>query len=121
MAAMTTFLEDFSQGLKQGRYVIDSLVNLGFRNDGFDLAFWSHFQFTYTDRLSIEFHVEAIENTCRVAREARVLTLLKSCGGTSPHLEQVVKTLQARGSRVDIRQITNEFQRGRHKLISVFG
>ena len=117
MAVMTTCLEGFPRSLKRGRYVIDSLPNLGFRDEGVDLALCSHLLFTYTDQLSIEFHVDAIVDACRVAREVRIFTLLKSCGGTSPHLEPVVKALQARGSRVEIRQIANEFQRGGHKLI----
>jgi len=47
-----------------------SLPHLGFREGEFDIALWSHFLFTYSERLSVDFHVAAIEEMCRVAAEA---------------------------------------------------
>ena len=89
MSAMRTFLEDFPQGLKQELYIEDSLPGLHFEAGAFDLALCSHFLFTYTDQLSIAFHVAAIEEMFRVAREVRIFLLLKSYGGPSPHLEHL--------------------------------
>ncbi|MBA3423201.1 MAG: SAM-dependent methyltransferase [Rubrobacter sp.] len=121
MAAMQLFLEDFPQGLEQGRYTTDGLPNLRFEDGKFDLALCSHFLFTYSDQLSTGFHVAAIEEMCRVAHEVRVFPLLKSYGGPSPHLDPVMDALGARDYRVEIRQVPYEFQRGGNEMLSVPG
>ena len=72
LAVMQRFLADFPQGLESGRYRAKSLPHLDFREGEFDLALCSHFLFTYTERLSVDFHVAAIGEMCRVAAEARL-------------------------------------------------
>lgn len=42
MTAMRRFLEDFPQGLKEGRYRPDALPDTGFPNGKFDLSLCSH-------------------------------------------------------------------------------
>jgi hypothetical protein len=56
--AMKQFLGDFPSGVQQGRYRIGELPNLPFSYDEFDLALRSHFLFTYSNVLSLEFHLE---------------------------------------------------------------
>ena len=73
MAAMDEFLADYDAGLREGRYLDQSLPHLGFADDSFDLALCSHFLLLYSDELSAEFHREAVVEMCRIAREARVL------------------------------------------------
>ena len=73
MAAMRRFLEDFPRGLAEGRYLADGLPALRFAAGEFDLALCSHFLFTYSGLLTMDFHVVAIEEMCRVAKEARVV------------------------------------------------
>jgi hypothetical protein len=121
MAAMGTFLADFPQGMAEGRYLDRSLPHLGFRNREFDLALCSHFLFTYSDRLSVDFHVAAIEEMCRVADEARVFPLLKSYGGPSPHLKPVVDLLRGHGCHVEVRKVPYEFQRGGDEMLVASG
>lgn len=75
MTAMQRFLDDFPQGLEKGRYRTDELPNLGFGDGAFGLALCSHFLFTYSEQLSIDFHVAAIREMCRVAGEARIFPL----------------------------------------------
>ena len=110
MAAMQTFLEGFPAGLEHGRYTEGGLP---------DLSLCSSFLFTYSELLSTDFHIAAIEEMCRVADEARVFPLLKSYGGPSPHLEPVMDSLQERGYRVEIRRVQYEFQRSGNELLSV--
>ena len=112
MTALETFLADFPSGTAEGRYLDLSLPHLGFRDREFDIALCSHFLFTYSDRLSTDFHVASIEEMCRVADEARVFPLLKSYGGPSPHLDPSMNALRGRGYRVEIRRVAYEFQRG---------
>jgi hypothetical protein len=46
-----------------------------FDNDEFDLALSSHFRFTYSERLSTDFHVASVEEMCQVADEVCVSLL----------------------------------------------
>jgi hypothetical protein len=117
MAAMETFLDDYPRGRAEGRYLDLSLPHLTFTDQAFDLALCSHFLFTYSDRLSTEFHVASIEEMCRVATETRVFPLLKSYGGSSPHLEPAIDALRARGYRVEIRRVPYKFQRGGDEML----
>lgn len=120
MAAMRRFLDDFPGGIREGRYRAAVLPSLPFEDRVFDLALCSHFLFTYSDRLSVDFHVAAIEEMCRVAREARVFPLLESYGGTSPLLGPVISALQRRGFAVQTRQVPYEFQRGGNRMLVAF-
>ena len=117
MAAMRRFLDDLPTGLGEGRYRAAALPSLPFEDRAFDLALCSHFLFTYSDRLSTDFHVAAIEEMCRVAREARVFPLLESYGGTSPLLEPVVSALRQCGFAVQTRLVPYAFQRGGNRLL----
>jgi hypothetical protein len=117
MAAMRIFLADFPQGMKEGRYLDQSLPHLGFREGEFDIALCSHFLFTYSDRLSVDFHVAAIEEMCRGAGEARVFPLLKSYGGPPPHLGSAVDILRGRGYQAEVRRVPYEFQRGGDRML----
>ncbi len=121
MAATQTFLDDLPAGLEHGRYVQYSVPDLPFEDHEFDLALCSHFLFTYTDQLSLAFHLATIEEMCRVAREARVFPLLKSYGGPSLHLEPEMDALREHGYQVEIRQVSYEFQRGGNRLLSISG
>ena len=78
MATMRRFLDDFPQGLEDGRYRAGELPTLPFEGGVFDLALCSHFLFTYSEQLPADFHVAAIEEMCRVAGEARVFPLLEN-------------------------------------------
>ena len=119
MAAMQRFLADYPEGLEEGRYLAQALPHLDFRHDAFDLALCSSFLFTYTERLSLYFHVAAIEEMCRVARAARIFPLLKGYGGLSSYLEPVMYRLRDRGYTATIREVPYEFQRGGNKMLAV--
>jgi hypothetical protein len=119
MAAMRRFLTDFRVGLAEGRYLAQALPHLDLHDDSFDLALCSAFLFTYTEQLSEEFHVAAVQEMCRVASEARIFPLLKSYGGPSPHLEPVMDSLSDRGYTATIREVPYEFQCGGNKMLAV--
>lgn len=119
LAVMQRFLADFPEGLETGRYRNESLPYLDFREGEFDLALCSHFLFTYAERLSVDFHVAAIEEMCRVAAKTRAFPLLKAYGGPSPHLGPVVGTLRDLGHHVEVRKVPYEFQRGGDEMLAV--
>ncbi len=119
MEAMQRFLGDFPQGFREGRYRTDGLPALGFGDNAFDLALCSHFLFTYSEQLSAGLHLTAIEEMCRVAREARVFPLLNYDGEPSPHLRPLLNELEARGYRAETRRVPYEFQIGGNQILCV--
>lgn len=119
MEAMNQFLDDFPLGLKQGRYVLDELPSLSFKNNQFELALVSHLLFTYSDHLSKDFHLSSIKELCRVAQEVRIFPLLNVSGEQSSILLQIIEELQQSGYKVEIQQVNYEFQKGGNKLLSV--
>ena len=120
IAAMNKFIEDFPFGLQQGRYITDELPNLSFNSKQFDLALCSHFLFTYSDNLSLDFHIAAISEMCRVAKEVRIFPLLVQFSGeVSPWLQPVIDEMQKREYEVEIRQVAYEFQKGGDRLLRI--
>jgi len=119
MAAMRRFLADFRLGLQEGRYLTDELPVLPFKTGQFDLALCSHLLFTYSDQLSLGFHLAAIREMCRVAKEVRIFPLLVNMTGeTSPHLQPVMDQLE-QTCQIEIKQVPYEFQRGGNQLLWV--
>ena len=117
--ATQEFLEDFPSGLQQDRYVTAELPVLPFGNGRFHLALCSHFLFT-DPHLSEEFHLEAITEMCRVAREVRVFPLLQSFSGEeSHHSDRIVTELRNRSFRVDHQTVDYEFQKGVNQMLRV--
>lgn len=115
MSAMETFLEDYEAGLKEGRYVIGALPNLeGFAEGSFDLAVCSHFLFLYSREFDGAFHVAAIREMLRVAREVRIFPLLDMKGERSAHVERVMKEVGGEIVRVEY-----EFQRGGNEMLRI--
>ena len=120
MKAMQEFLEDFPSGLQQGRYMTAELPILPFDNHQFDLALCSHFLFSYSHLLSEEFHLESLIEMCRVAKEVRVFPLLQSFSKQeSELLNPVIAELKNRSFRVEIQEVSYEFQKGGNKMLRV--
>lgn len=119
MAAMRQFLDDFPGGKRQGRYVAGELPALPFEDGRFELALCSHLLFLYSDHLSLAAHREALDELCRVASEVRIFPLVTLAGDRSPHVEEIVAHLAARGYRVSIEQVPYEFQRGGNEMMRI--
>ncbi|MDE3111060.1 MAG: SAM-dependent methyltransferase [Acidobacteriota bacterium] len=118
MQAMNLFLRDFPGGLAEGRYLTAELPQLPFGDSTFDLALCSHFLFTYSDLLSLEFHVESIRELCRVAGEARIFPLVPHfADARSPHLPPLINHLTADGYFCEIIRVPYEFQRGANEML----
>ncbi len=119
MSAMEKFLADFSQGVKEGRYLRDGLPVLPFNSKQFDLALCSHFLFSYSEQLSETFHLASILEMCRVAKEVRIFPILNISGEMSPLVEPVMKKLEMQGYTVEVRQVSYEFQKGGNQMLRV--
>lgn len=118
MNAMRQFLADLPLGLAEGRYRTAELPSLPFCDREFDLALCSHFLFTYSDVLTLDFHLASVRELCRVAAEARIFPLLPSFGTAhSPHVAPVVRQLTAEGYRCEIRRVPYEFLCGANQML----
>lgn len=119
MSAMYAFLRDFEAGKRKGRYIAGELPSLAFDSGQFDIALSSHFLFLYSAHLSVEFHVQALDEMLRVANEARIFPLLTLDGKRSPHLNVVIDHLDKQGFDVSVRHVPYEFQRGGNEMLRI--
>jgi SAM-dependent methyltransferase len=121
MEAMDDFLEDYDHGKADGRYVPHELPTLPFEDNAFDLALCSHLLFTYSEQLAASFHVKAVLEICRVAREVRIFPIVEMSGQPSRHIPAVCEALDGQGVRWSIESVEYEFQRGGNKTLMVKG
>ncbi len=119
MAAMETFLSDYMAGKNEGRYIAGELPSLPFESGSFDIALSSHFLFLYSTHLTAGFHLQAMREMLRVAREVRVFPLLTLDGAPSPHLSFVTESLIAQGFGVEVKRVPYEFQRGGNEMLLI--
>ncbi len=119
MEAQQLFLEDFPCGRADGRYIDASLPDLPFSDGVFDLALCSHFLFLYSQQFDLEFHVLAMQEMLRVAREVRVFPLLQLGGAPSPHVQGVVAACRAAGMRAELVSVNYEFMRNGNQMLRV--
>jgi SAM-dependent methyltransferase len=114
--ALSMFLVDFTAN--RDRYRAATLPRLPFDDDEFDLAVCSHLLFTWGDQLGLDFHVAAIEEMARVAREVRIFpTVLQGRGEAVPFWHDLLAQLQRDGIVPDVRRVDYEFQRGADQML----
>jgi len=119
MAAMKEFLQDYAPGQATGRYLAAELPNLPFADDAFDLALCSHLLFLYSDQLGEAFHLSAVREMSRVAREVRIFPLLALGAKPSPLVTPVAEACRAGGFGVSIQEVPYEFQRGGNQMMRI--
>jgi hypothetical protein len=121
LKAMAEFLGDYERGREGGRYIPAQLPDLPFGSLSFDLALCSHFLFFYSDSLSLEFHKNAVDELCRVAREVRIFPLLTYNAEPCPFVTPIVDFLREAGRMISIERVPYEFQRGGNTMIRIQG
>ena len=119
MEAMHWFLEDFPRGKAEGRYIDASLPDLPLADGSFDLALCSHFLFLYSQQFDLEFHVQAMQEMLRVAREVRVFPLRQLGGAPSPHVQGVAAACREAGMQAELVVVDYEFMRDGNQMLKV--
>ena len=119
MYAMKTFLNDFETGKKEKRYITAALPDLPFKKEEFDLALSSHFLFLYSDLLSLDFHVSAVDEMLRVASEVRIFPLLDLSTDKSQHVDEIIRIFKEKEMQVSIETVDYEFQKGGNQLMKI--
>jgi hypothetical protein len=115
MEAMRRFLASYEAGKADGKYIQGELPVLSFDDQSFDLALCSHFLFLYTDNLTFDFHIAAIREMLRVAKEVRIFPLLDVNAQESRYLAGVLEVFQE--YHPEIRKVNYEFQRGGNQML----
>ncbi|MFM8331185.1 MAG: SAM-dependent methyltransferase [Candidatus Methylumidiphilus sp.] len=118
-AAMAIFLADYAASQPTGRYVAAQLPSLPFADGQFELSLCSHVLFSYSGHFTLDFHVQAIMEMLRVAKEARIFPLLNLAGAVSPHLSPVMDTLIQAGFHPQLVTVGYEFQKGGKQMLKV--
>jgi hypothetical protein len=119
MSAMRTFLADYPQGKREGRYIDAELPVLPFPDHSFDLALCSHFLFLYSAHFSLDFHLQSLRELCRVADEVRIFPLLELGAARSRHLDGALTQLALEGYRAKATEVPYEFQKGGNEVLIV--
>jgi hypothetical protein len=119
MSAMEKFIEDYDLGKKQGRYIEGSLPQLGFNDHQFELALCSHYLFLYSEQISVQAHIDSLQELCRVAKEVRVYPLLTLAGEPCPHLSQVILALGRLNLSVTLVDVSYQFQKGATQMLVI--
>lgn len=119
LATMRRFLGDFEVGKTHGRYVIGSLPSLPFSSGQFDIVLVSHLLFLYSDQLNFEFHLSAVLELMRVAKEVRIFPLLTLEGTVSPHVASLRAELAKMGFASAIQTVPYSFQRGGNQMLRI--
>ena len=117
MTAMNKFLDDYQIGKETGRYINASLPELPFQKMEFDLALCSHYLFLYSTHVSLNQHIIAVQELCRVAKEVRVYPLLSLDGNESEHLNPVMSALSENGIEVSLKSVKYQFQKGATNML----
>lgn len=119
MMAMGKFLEDYDVGKAEKRYIVAELPNLPFEDDQFDLSLSSHFLFLYSNNLSLEFHIQSINEMLRVSKEVRIFPLLDVYGKRSPYVDAVIGRFIEIGYDVEEVKVDYEFQKGGNAMLKI--
>jgi hypothetical protein len=117
--AMMEFLMDYEEGKEEGRYLDEALPSLSFPDNHFDLALSSHFLFLYSKHLDEDFHIQAIEEMLRVAKEVRIFPLIMLGNERSPYIDTVMHLLQEKGYSSEIVKTAYEFQKGANEMLKI--
>lgn len=119
MSAMKEFLMDFEKGKKEKRYIYAELPNLPFLDDQFDIALSSHFLFLYSDNLTYDFHLQAINGMLRVSKEVRIFPILDVNAKTSPYLNKIIGYYRNKNISIEEIKVDYEFQKNGNKMLKI--
>ncbi|WP_006247627.1 methyltransferase domain-containing protein [Mycolicibacterium tusciae] len=100
-----------------GHYIAAQLPDLPFPSGAFDLVLSSHLLFSYADRLTPQFHRDAIAELVRLARvEVRIFPLV-AMGSLPYDLDRLLHALRPVGITSRVIDVDYEFQAGGNQML----
>ena len=119
-AGMAKFFADYDQGLSEKRYLPITSHTLPFDDFSFDMALSSHYLFADLPGQDVAFHLQAIRELARVAKEVRIAPLIDRYGQTSSILGPVLLGLQQEGYGVEVRDVNYSLQQKSNAMLRVW-
>jgi hypothetical protein len=114
-----SFLNDYAEGKRTGRYIYSASSHLPFNNQQFELALCSDLMFN--SQAQEEFGpMKIVDELCRVANEVRVFPLLNEKGDITESLGVVMATLHQRNFGVEIREVSYHELKGGNAMLRVW-
>ncbi|SFS42329.1 hypothetical protein SAMN04488601_101525 [Paenibacillus sp. 453mf] len=99
-------------------YIETELPQLPFQDKQFDLILSAHFLFMYGERLSMQFHLDTLQEMMRVAgEEIRVYPIVQLDGRRYPFLEDIHSYVRREGWTSELVNVNYEFQRGANQML----
>jgi hypothetical protein len=117
---MEKFFADYEQGKNEKRYLAPKDGTLPFSDFTFDYALSSHFLFADLDDQDVDFHIKAIIELARVAKEVRIFPLIDRYGQPSPFLGPVLLGLQQEHYGVEVREVNYYLQSQGNAMLRVW-
>ena len=117
---MEKFFTDYAQGKVDKRYLPVAHHRLDFPDFTFDVALSSHYLFADLDDQDIDFHLQAIRELARVAKEVRIFPIIDRYGQPSPFLGPVLLGLQQDDYGVEVREVTYSLQPKGNAMLRVW-
>ena len=104
-----------------GRYIAGALPQLPLASASCDLVLCSHLLFTWSDRLDVDWHRQALTELVRVARhEIRVFPLVvQGTGDPVSFLEDLRTEFGAAGYRSRIQTVPYRFQHSADQMLRI--
>lgn len=120
LEGVNTFLADFPEGLKTGRYLSLDVFDLPFEDFSFDYALCSHFLFAGFNEQTLEYHIHLIQSLARIAKEVRIFPLIDKDSMPSPLLGPVLLGLQMANFAVELRDVPYHVQPKGNAMLRVW-
>ncbi len=117
---MAEFFDDYQPGKIEGRYMPVTSHHLPFADYTFDFALSSHYLFAGLDDQDVDFHLQAIRELARVAKEVRIFPLIDRYGQPSPFLGPVLLGLQQDQYGVEVREEKYHLQTKGNAMLRVW-
>ena len=117
--ALEGFIQDYSQGKQEGRYLAQELPKLDFSDRSYDLALCSHFLFLYSEQCDYDFHLAAIKEMLRISKEVRIFPLLTLMQEVSPYLDDAIAHFNSLGYSTSMVKVPYELQPGANKMLVI--
>lgn len=117
---VATFFADYDLGITEKRYLPLSDTSLPFADFTFDFALSSHYFFADLDQQDVNFHVQAIQELARVAKEVRIFPLIDQHGQTSSFLGPLLLALQQAEFGIEVREVNFKLQEKGNAMLRVW-
>lgn len=117
---MKLFFADYERGKADGRYLGVTDYHLPFADFAFDYALSSHYFFADLEDQTVDFHLFAIRELARVAKEVRIFPLIDREGKTSQFLGPVLLGLQQDNYGVEVREVDFHLHKSGNAMLRVW-